>query len=495
MNSVLFAVLFINGVIAVPMLKEQLKKQKVLATSEKYGPCTNHEDCCEADFCDGGGYCSRCENCHFQSDAIDGQCPWNCPATCEDKPPQYPKCGLCSSQEMCDAMWDDGMAEEEAHLLPTCNDDSGRCPIVGACRNESFRYNDNLESFFTAWFEVNQELFLNVTDGNYPFPEASSLPGGGEAFCACFHNGIECVSDSDCYYPTEEDLDDLRSMPWSFHDWCLNGMKCSPDQCAWAEGLEEAIFGHLEDGGDGCTGHDECDDESFCYVGNCAPCEECHFHWDAIDGTCPEKCPVLCEDTPPQFPKCPICSNQEECDAMHDSGFQEEEENPWPECSDGTARCIPSDDCKASSYDFEARMEDFFIGWFRSNPNATEMPPLDQWPSGTDLDCYCQRTQVECIVDNECYTDKDAEALEEMPFTVEEWCSDAMKCSASDCEWAKWEPGQKSCHDFVSVKTNQLQKKFEQMKVQLAMKSQSKQRKISRAAVKLPKFFTHHQAH
>lgn len=495
MNSlILFAYLFMYRVISVPMPI----RQKVLATSALYGPCTYHDDCCEADFCDASGYCSKCEECHFHVDSVDRNCPSKCPATCEDQPPQYPKCNLCSSQEECDAMFEDGLVEEEEHMLPTCNDDSGYCDPDDTCRNVSFSYSNHLEQWFASWYQDNIKQFENLQpEDEMPMPQLVDLPGGGDEFCFCFHAGIQCVADNKCFIPTQEDLEDLKEMPWTFHDWCLSGMKCSHDQCAWAEGLEEALFG--QDGGnwtDNCAGHDECGDDRFCYEGHCAGCEECHFNWDAIDGECPEKCPVLCEDHPPQYPKCPICNSQEECDAMYDSGFQEEEENPWPECTDGTDRCpISSSDCAASLLDHDHVMGEWAEEWFRTHPNATEMPPLTEWPDANDFSCQCIRFQAECIIDNDCYSDEGIEELEALPFTLEEWCSVGLKCGSSDCEWTSWQHnGYGSCHDFVSVRVNKIQKKFQERKIQKEMKSKFNHKKHFRTAVKMAQFSALHQA-
>jgi len=48
--------------------------------------------------------------------------------------------------------------------------------------------------------------------------------------------------------------------------------------------LSEEEFTAATQPGAACTSHQECDE--FCYEGQCAPCDECHYCWDGIDDTC-----------------------------------------------------------------------------------------------------------------------------------------------------------------------------------------------------------------
>jgi hypothetical protein len=39
-----------------------------------------------------------------------------------------------------------------------------------------------------------------------------------------------------------------------------------------------------------CTAHDDCGEGKFCFAGACSACDECHYCWDGIDGTCGSYC-------------------------------------------------------------------------------------------------------------------------------------------------------------------------------------------------------------
>lgn len=422
---------------------------------------------------------------------MGGYCPKKCPALCEDKPPQFPKCPLCKTQEECDVLHSGGLQdEEEEHFLPTCNDDTDRCKADEYCRASSMDYSTRLEAWFEQWYT---DALDKGKDTSQMAPLAD-WEAGGEDFCACFTNSVNCISDFGCFVPTQEDIDNVKAMPFSFAEFCLNGMKCSADQCLDVGSIEEELFGNISSDpieSSGCAGHRECGDDSFCYTtkgvpNHCAPCEECHFDWDASDFVCPNKCPALCQDEPAQFGKCPLCQSQEECDQLHGSGFQKEEETPWPKCTDGTDRCLLGDECKGAMIDYAERMEEWVTEWFTNNPESKDFPPIKEWPDAGDMSCQCINVQSSCIIDNECYTDKDIEELEKLPFTLHEWCTDGMKCG-DNCGWASWQE-HGFCHDFMALTTKKVQRKFHTKMIQKEMKKKYHQKKNFNSAFQMVKY-------
>lgn len=186
-----------------------------------------------------------------------------------------------------------------------------------------------------------------------------------------------------------------------------------------------------------CGSHDECTETEFCNAGGfCTDCNECHYNTFSIDAQCPNKCPVLCEDTPPQYPKCPICENQEECDKL--AGLEEEEEpKPWPHCEDGSGRCAISDECKAAVFEYQKNLEDWFMALIMSG--RTDIPPLfssGEWPAAGEKYCECISIQAHCVKDHECYAEQPDEESED-DFTMHEFCIDGMQCTVDQCGWVE----------------------------------------------------------
>jgi len=183
-----------------------------------------------------------------------------------------------------------------------------------------------------------------------------------------------------------------------------------------------------------CSSHQDCSDMEFCTaVGSCAACEHCHWNSYSVDQQCPDKCPVLCEDEPPQYPKCPLCSSQEDCDLLPE--IEDPEENKdWPHCDDDSGRCEITEECKQAVWDYQQVLEQWFMSVF--TPEMTEMPPLQDWPASGHSYCECISVQATCVLEAQCYADMKEDEEDDMPFTMHEFCDQGMKCEADHCDWA-----------------------------------------------------------
>jgi len=226
--------------------------------------------------------------------------------------------------------------------------------------------------------------------------------------------------------------------------------------------------------GDTCDSHDDCNGDSFCfYWGSCSPCEDCWFDYDGVDATCGQ-CTPLCNE-PFQFPTCPMCESQEECDALYPV-LEEEEEKPYPVCTDGSDRCQVSDECHEAFIDYVARLNDWFTEWFNNNPGATEMPSLDQWEPAGYLPCDCLNNQAQCIINAKCYSDEDVQAAEDLEFSMSELCLVGMGCDQSQCGWASHEPNE-ACPDLLSIQAKGLKRVLQKRNTQRKMRSKYNQKK------------------
>jgi hypothetical protein len=488
MNSLLiFAFLYASRVISVPIL---LKEKRLSG----YSKCEYHTDCADYYFCSADYYCHDCSQFEWLSWSVDGNEPASglCPVLCEDMPPIFGKCPACASQKECDSFYGDGMDAEESHMLPICNDGSGLCEPTGQCMNSTMTYQASLETWFMDWWVANEDQIMSPEGLDIPLLE---MPGGGEDFCDCFYFGIDCVGENECYNMTQADIDSLTMMPFSMHDWCVDGMKCSDHQCEWADYVDQLVVDHgdsgydaydWDSGKDACGSHGDCGSDSFCYVGYCTACEHCWYDYDGVDGTCGQ-CEPLCEDNPPVYGKCPYCSSQKECDAFGDSGVEDEEKKPYPTCSDDSGRCAISYECEDAMIGYAGTLAAWYGDWFMNNPNATEMPGHSEWPGADSLVCNCLNSQAHCVIGSECYSDEDVEAMEALPFTASQICLDALKCDALNCGWAS-EEHHDVCHDLLSKFEAKGKKMLHKRNTQRKMKSKYTHKKKFDAVLKMHKF-------
>jgi hypothetical protein len=62
-----------------------------------------------------------------------------------------------------------------------------------------------------------------------------------------------------------------------------------------------------------CTAHDDCGEGKFCSAGACSACDECHYCWDGIDGTCGSYCDGPTQEIgpclTPEIEPTPACSD------------------------------------------------------------------------------------------------------------------------------------------------------------------------------------------
>lgn len=181
----------------------------------------------------------------------------------------------------------------------------------------------------------------------------------------------------------------------------------------------------------GCISHTNCSDDQFCYHGECAVCRECHYNHDAIDGVCPAKCPALCEDVPPQYPKCPLCQSQEECDSQNPHEF-------YPHCETDDKKCLISTPCNDEAHGYLQIAKDAAMKWLAQNPNATHIPD-DAFPAATAKFCQCMSDQIHCLMDNHCLTKKSKDEMkgeiQNDPAYFENMCTNDMKCRRDQCSW------------------------------------------------------------
>lgn len=181
----------------------------------------------------------------------------------------------------------------------------------------------------------------------------------------------------------------------------------------------------------GCFSHTNCSDDQFCYHGQCAVCRECHYNHDAIDGVCPLKCPALCEDMPPQYPKCPLCQSQADCDTKTPHEF-------YPHCETDDTKCLISTTCHDEAHEYLPIAKDAAMKWLAQNPNATHIPP-DVFPSATVEFCQCMTDQIHCLIDHQCVNEESKaemkKEIEEDPAYFEDMCVNEMKCRRDQCTW------------------------------------------------------------
>jgi hypothetical protein len=116
----------------------------------------------------------------------------------------------------------------------------------------------------------------------------------GDGYCdqSCYN--VDCRwDDGDCEnVPTDSgvELDPCLNSGCPFLDWKEDGIcdhDCFTVECEWDGGdcANELSSQGL------CTAHSDCSGSSpFCYEGMCAPCTECHYCQDGVDGSCGLSC-------------------------------------------------------------------------------------------------------------------------------------------------------------------------------------------------------------
>lgn len=206
-----------------------------------------------------------------------------------------------------------------------------------------------------------------------------------------------------------------------------------------------------------CDAHGECADGEFCNeFGFCLDCTKCLYHYDAIDGQCPEICPALCEedgDVPPNPFTCPLCDTEEECQDLYDE--DEFDGKPWPTCDDGSDRCVISDECEHALVAWHEDVNQMYLHWDWQAEEAG--PGLSDWPEAGPISCECMSQLADCILEAQCYhpekLDNDVDSL---PFSLKEFCEDAMKCTNDHCGWTDHDALNPS---FLSMHASTMQKK------------------------------------
>lgn len=185
------------------------------------------------------------------------------------------------------------------------------------------------------------------------------------------------------------------------------------------------VIGQLKHLG-GCSSHSDCDSSSFCHKdGKCVDCTKCHFNDLAISGQCPVKCPVLCEDDPPTYPKCPMCKNQTYCNELQQVLT----------CESNLTKCVPHPRCKFEAQKWRTKLLEAFAAAHNKNKSAT----IDdfKWPAlGNDL-CNCLNDQHHCFIDQNCTSlfegSKEENSFNETHQTDQ--CLNKFQCTPEQCSF------------------------------------------------------------
>jgi hypothetical protein len=253
MNTVfLFAFVSMYRVMSIALLD----KQQLLLSEDPLcnglTPCENHSTCtdvvntssfCLFDYEKGGGFCHGCVWCAYDMWSIDGECPANCPATCQDTPPLPDKCLACDTEEECDKLLSSGVEAVEVNPWPICTDGSGRCEISESCRIHIEAYDNDLE----AW--LNDSYYSeDLPDSEYPWLEA--WPAAGSVPCECWDLLGTCVVNAECW--TSDNIWPgvgwAATVPAPMPEVCQHGIKCPEAQCAWIDALGEFLLPLMQEG-------------------------------------------------------------------------------------------------------------------------------------------------------------------------------------------------------------------------------------------------------
>lgn len=193
--------------------------------------------------------------------------------------------------------------------------------------NDDNRWTDGSDyyNFHEAWNAIadvsNLCVEMDITNGGkWTYKDCAV-----EQYAICEIKRGRCVDYDDCSNVCTCDIDgygtsgcdsSMRTKEASLIDCPATCKRCgeftnSHLYPTWVEGTEETIFPSCDSGApahwcsvyendwccnddsgvnymashEPCSTHDDCSGE-FCYEGTCAPCSECHYCRDGIDGTC-----------------------------------------------------------------------------------------------------------------------------------------------------------------------------------------------------------------
>merc|ERR1712087_202973 len=173
----------------------------------------------------------------------------------------------------------------------------------------------------------------------------------------------------------------------------------------------------------GCSSHSDCDSSSFCHKdGKCVDCTKCHFNDLSISGQCPVKCPVLCEDDPPTYPKCPMCKNQTHCDELRH----------FLTCDSNPTKCVAHPRCKFEAHKWTKK----FLEALAAAHNKNESVTINtfKWPAlGNDL-CNCVNDQHHCFIDQNCTSELET-SVEKNGQNETDQCLNQLECTPEQCSY------------------------------------------------------------
>lgn len=171
--------------------------------------------------------------------------------------------------------------------------------------------------------------------------------------------------------------------------------------------------------GGGCSSHSDCDSSSFCHKdGKCVDCTKCLFNDLAISGQCPVKCPVLCEDEPPTYPKCPLCKNETYCNELEQVLT----------CTSNLTKCVPHMRCNFEAHKWRTK----FLEDVRDAKNKNEsIPPF---PAFGNVLCNCLNDQHHCFIDQNCKSELER-STEENGWNETHQCLNLFQCTPEQCNF------------------------------------------------------------
>jgi len=180
-----------------------------------------------------------------------------------------------------------------------------------------------------------------------------------------------------------------------------------------------------------CTSHSDCDSSMFCHIdGNCAACSKCHFNDIAVNGQCPVKCPVLCEDDPPTYPKCPLCKDHTHCDEIE----------RFLACDSNVTKCAAHSRCKFENEEWVIKMLDKEDEFWSQNKTLKH----EDWPAAGYHLCQCYHDQFHCLFDENCFVeDHDDYSYDNYDYEDDSEhddfaiCTEGLKCSPEQCDFVE----------------------------------------------------------
>jgi len=187
--------------------------------------------------------------------------------------------------------------------------------------------------------------------------------------------------------------------------------------------LREVIEKLQHLGHSGCSSHSDCDSSSFCSKDRqCVDCTKCLFNDLAIGGQCPVKCPVLCEDDPPTYPKCPMCKDQTYCNEM----------GKFIHCESNLTKCPPHPMCKFVAKKWTTKFMEDLMAARKKNESVT----IDdfKWPAASNDLCGCIHDQNHCLLDQNC-TSWLGDGIEREVQDAMHICLNKLQCTPDQCSY------------------------------------------------------------